>query len=99
MKNILLRPIVTEKSMSGTSNNKYSFEVDPRTNKIEIKKAVKTAYKVDAIRINIINKDGKIKNYRGRGVGKTKNWKKAIITVKGGQKIAGFEIKEGKKKK
>jgi large subunit ribosomal protein L23 len=99
MKNILLRPIITEKSMAGTSNNKYCFEVSENTNKVEIKKAAKQAYKVDAVGVNIISKLGKARNYKGRGVGRTKDWKLAVITVKKGQKIAGFEIKEEKKKK
>jgi len=98
MKNILIRPLITEKSISSVKDNKYSFEVHPNTCKVEIKKEVKKTYKVDAVDVNIINKRGKPKNFRGKIGGRTKNWKKAVIRVKKGQKIQGFDIKEEKKK-
>lgn len=96
MKNILVKPLITEKSMSKTSQNKYIFEVNTSANKIEVLKEIKETYKVDPISVNIINVKGKVRLWHGRAAGKTKDWKKAIITLKKGQKIEGFEIKENK---
>ncbi|OGD65452.1 50S ribosomal protein L23 [Candidatus Berkelbacteria bacterium RIFCSPHIGHO2_12_FULL_36_9] len=93
MKEIILKPVITEKSMSGTSMGRYAFKVKNNANKIEIKKVIKEVYKVDPISVNIINMKGKEKKWRGRTSGKTSDWKKAIITIKKGQKIAGFEVK------
>lgn len=94
---LILRPIITEKSMSLPQMGKYVFEVHPDTNKIEIAKAVSRLYKVKVESVNIMNKIGKERKWKGRISGKNKNWKKAIVTVKHGQKIEGFEIKEEKK--
>ena len=69
----------------------YVFEVSPRANKIEIRKAIKKVYNVEPIKINVIRVAGKKIRY-GRTEGRTKNWKKAVITLAPGQKI---EIQEG----
>ena len=97
MKQLVLRPIITEKSIGRVALRKYTFEVHPETNKIEVKKAIKDIYKVDAVKVNIINHKGKEKKYRGRISGKTKDWKMAAITLRKGQKIQEFEIKQDKK--
>ncbi|MGC9049085.1 MAG: 50S ribosomal protein L23 [Patescibacteria group bacterium] len=83
---ILIKPIITEKATGLETLNKYVFEVSPRTNKIEIKKAIKELYNVEPLKIQIINIKGKFVRY-GRARGKTKNWKKAIVTLKRGEKI------------
>jgi len=88
---ILIRPLITEKSSSLAMNNQYVFVVSPFANKIEIKKAVRKLYGVEPIKINIISTAGKAVRY-GRTEGRTKDWKKAIITLAPGQKI---EIQEG----
>lgn len=88
---VLIRPIVTEKSSDLGVYNKYVFEVAPRVNKIEVKRAVKDLYGVEPVSVNIMNRLGKFTQY-GKTEGYTKNWKKAVITLKEGDKI---EIQEG----
>jgi large subunit ribosomal protein L23 len=69
---------------------KYVFAVSPKANKVEIKKAIRTIYNVDPIKINILNLSGRSVRY-GRTSGRTKNWKKAVITLKKGDKIEIYE--------
>jgi large subunit ribosomal protein L23 len=89
----LIKPVISEKTIGQTKMLKYTFEANPKSNKIEIAKEVKDLYKVDPIKINIIKHRGKLRR-RGRITGHTKNKTFVIITVKKGQKIPGFEIKE-----
>lgn len=93
MKQILLKPIITEKSMNGVASGKYVFQVNPNVNKIEILKAVKDIYKVEPIKVNLINIKSITKMFQGKHPGRTKSWKKAIITLKKGQKINEFNVK------
>lgn len=88
---VLVKPLITEKGSSLGMFNKYIFEVTPHTNKIEIKKAIKKVYGVDPIKVNIINILGKKVRY-GRTEGRTKHWKKAVVTLPQGQKI---DVQEG----
>ena len=83
---VLKAPHVTEKASDLTEKNQYVFEVWPSTNKIEIKKAVHQLYGVDAIRVQIINIHSKERRV-GRTIGTKKGYKKAIVTLKKGQKI------------
>ncbi|MFA6271832.1 MAG: 50S ribosomal protein L23 [Patescibacteria group bacterium] len=87
---VLVRPIITEKANSLGANGQYVFEVYPSANKIEIKKAIKSLYGVTAIKVRIINHRGKNVQY-GRHSGTTKYWKKAIVSLKAGEKIEIFE--------
>lgn len=87
---ILIRPIITEKATELVSQNKYVFEVSHKSNKINIKKAVQDVYDVEPVDIKIINMRGKRVRY-GRIQGKTKHWKKAIVTLKPGDKIEIYE--------
>jgi large subunit ribosomal protein L23 len=84
----LLGPRVSEKAAGMANVGKYVFNVIKATNKVEIKKAVEKAYKVNVIRVNILNTRGKTRN-TGRVAGKTSGFKKAIVTLKAGQKIEG----------
>ncbi len=88
---VLLKPLVTEKGSLLGMYNQYVFQVAPRTNRSEVRKAIRKLYGVDPIKVNIINVRGKKIRY-GRSEGLTKAWKKAIITLAAGQKI---EIQEG----
>ena len=88
--NVLIRPIITEKSMSGSDSGTYTFEVHPQANKNQIKKAAQLFLNVDPININTSKVTGKDRRY-GKTQGRTKSWKKAIITIKPGQKIELFE--------
>jgi large subunit ribosomal protein L23 len=87
---VLLRPIVTEKGSYMASHNKYLFEVSLKTNKIEIKKAIKAVYGIDPIAVNIVNLSGKKVRY-GKTKGVTKDRKKAIVTLPKGQAIEIYE--------
>jgi len=89
-RDVLKKPIVSERSMGLTAENKYSFYVDPAANKIEIKNAVQELFKVTVTDVNTMNVKGKAKRM-GRYVGRTANRKKAIVTLKPGDKIEIFE--------
>lgn len=85
-KEILIRPIMTEKSTLLEQGGKYIFEVSPKVNKVEIKKVIEKIYKLKPLKVNIVKVKGKRIRY-GKTRGKGKNWKKAIITFKKGTKI------------
>ena len=88
---IIRRPLITEKStIQKEMNNQLAFEVDRRANKIEIKKAVESIFKVQVEDVRTQNYQGKIKRL-GRNTGRRRHWKKAIVTLKPGQKIEFFE--------
>ena len=78
--------VVTEKVSNMGDLRKYSFEVDTKANKIQIKKAVEDTYKVKVKDVNTIVMPGKSKRVRHK-MGYTPNWKKAIVTLKEGHKI------------
>jgi large subunit ribosomal protein L23 len=71
-------------------HNQLSFEVDRRANKIEIKKAVERIFKVQVEDVRTMNYQGKRKRL-GRNEGRRRHWKKAVVTLKPGQKIEFFE--------
>ena len=83
---VLKTPQITEKATDLAKQNKYTFQVDPKTNKIEIKKVIEDLYKVNVLRIRILNVPAK-KRRLGRISGWKKGYKKAIVTIKEGQKI------------
>lgn len=87
---ILLRPLVSEKATIAHAENKYIFEVDVRANKIEVKKAIEEVYGTVPAAVNIINQDGKTVRF-GQRKGRTKNVKKAIVTLKKGDSITIYE--------
>lgn len=87
---ILRRPVITEKSMALLAENKYTFLVDTRATKSEIKKAVETIFKVKVLKVNTMRVKGKVKRVR-RAPGKTPDRKKAIVTLQPGDKIEIFE--------
>jgi large subunit ribosomal protein L23 len=77
---IILKPVITEKSMDELQAGKYTFKVATDANKTEIKKAVEQLFNVKVAKVNTLNCNGKTKRV-GRYVGKTSDWKKAIITL------------------
>jgi large subunit ribosomal protein L23 len=87
---ILIRPLITEKNTMLTSIGRYSFEVDRRANKPMVKEAVEKIFKVDVTAVNVVNVPPKTRRV-GRSVGKTSPWKKAVVTLKPGQRIEVFE--------
>ena len=82
----ILSPLVTEKSTNLSEQNKIVFKVPFKANKIILKKNIEKIFKVNVIKINIINKKSKLKITRGRKV-KISGFKKAIVTIKKGQNI------------
>lgn len=77
---IVIRPIITERSVAGLGLKKYTFEVAKNANKIEIAKAVEELFDVDVAKVNTINVRGKYRR-QGRHEGYTPSWKKAIVTL------------------
>ena len=94
MRNVLIRPLITEKMNDLTESEvKYGFIVDVNANKIEIAKAINKKFDVDVIAINTVKYKGKTKSQftrKGRFEGKTPGYKKAIVTLKEGQTIDMF---------
>ncbi|MBR5756740.1 MAG: 50S ribosomal protein L23 [Firmicutes bacterium] len=86
---VLIAPIISEKSMEDAQSKKYTFKVATDANKFEIKQAVEAAFGVEVIRVNTSNFDGKVKR-QGRTVGKTAAYKKAIVTVSADSKPIEF---------
>ena len=74
---IIIRPIITERSMEATGEKKYVFEVAPTAGKVEIKKAVEEIFGVKVAKVNTINYDGKAKRLGAARPGRRKSWKKA----------------------
>ena len=88
-RDVLIRPIVSEKSYSLMDEGKYTFEVDPRANKTEIKIAVEKVFNVKVTSVNTINRPGKTRRTRN-GVGKRKDTKRAIVSLAEGDRIDIF---------
>ena len=87
---IILRPIITEKStLLKEKNREVCFEVNPKANKIEIKKAAEQLFKIKVERVRIQNMRGKMRRV-GRSAGKKKDWKKAYVKLKDGEKMIEY---------
>jgi large subunit ribosomal protein L23 len=88
--NVLIRPVVTEKSTLQQEQNRYVFEVDSSASKEQIAKAVEWAFDVNVIKVNTLTVPGKVKRY-GRRPSKQPDWKKAIVSLAAGDSIQLFE--------
>jgi len=77
---IIIRPIITEKSMNGAAMKKYTFEVAKNAEKIQIKKAVEELFGVKVEKVNTLNVRGRLRR-QGRTQGYTRSWKKAIVKL------------------
>ena len=78
---IIIKPVITEKSMDSLQEGKYTFKVDKNANKLEIAKAVEELFDVKVAKVNTVNCKGKSRRV-GRFEGKKPDWKKAIVTLK-----------------
>ena len=87
---VLVRPVVTEKSTLLQDESKYVFEVLPRANKVMVREAVEQAFNVKVMAVNILRSPGKTKRYGPRRV-RTADRKKAVVTLKQGDRIQIFE--------
>lgn len=95
MNQVLVRPLITEKMTNINADlGKYGFLVNPKANKIQIKQAIEKKFDVHVIEVRTINHPGKTKSQfrkSGKFEGKTAKFKKAIVTLKEGEKIELFE--------
>jgi large subunit ribosomal protein L23 len=91
---VVLRPVISEKSMDETQRGKYTFRVHSNANKLQVKDAIEELFKVDVIDVNVSTTKAKEKS-RNRGRTRIKGWsspwKKAVVTLAAGQKIEFFE--------
>lgn len=92
---IIIKPIITEKSMDVLAQGKYTFKVAKDSNKAEIARAVEELFNVQVVKVNTMNVRGRAKRV-GRFTGKTAAWKKAIVTISANPAKLG---PDGKKRK
>ncbi len=86
---IIIRPIISERSFDMMEMNRYTFEVAKEANKIEIAKAVSEIFGVTVTNVNTVNVKSKPKRLRYQ-IGRTRTWKKAIVTIAEGESIELF---------
>jgi large subunit ribosomal protein L23 len=86
---IILQPLLSEKSVGGKANNKYCFVVARGANKVQIRKAIEELFKVKVEKVNTMNYEGKERRV-GQFQGHTSRWKKAVVTLKDGEEIKSF---------
>lgn len=89
-RDVIRRPIITERSMHEMADNKYTFAVALNANKVQIRQAVEQIFKVKVESVRTMRNHGKTRRM-GRFVGQLPDWKKAIVKLKPGEKIAFFE--------
>lgn len=89
-RDLLIRPIITEKTSQMMQENKYTFQVPMNANKVEIRQAVESLFKVKVLKVNTIRVLGKTRRV-GRFVGKRSDYKKAIVKLAEGNTIPLFE--------
>ena len=88
---IIRRPLITEKgTIQKEANNQLTFEVDRKANRVEIRHAVEKIFNVRVVRVRTMQMKGKVKRV-GRTLGKRRDWKKAVVTLAGGENIEFFE--------
>jgi large subunit ribosomal protein L23 len=91
MHDVLLRPVVSEKSVIETERNNYTFAVARDANKFQIKAAVEAEFKVDVLGVRVLSVKPKQKRRGRKTLGMVPGWRKAIVTIAAGQKIELFE--------
>lgn len=89
-RNIILEPIISEKTVRLKEENKYVFRVDWKVNSTEVGKSIEEKFKTKVLKVNLMKMPGKKKSL-GKYSGKTPHWKKAIVTLKNGEKIKELE--------
>lgn len=90
-RDIIIRPILTEKTQALTEENKVTFEVDKRYNKSAIAQAIKEIYGVKPVSVNTINVKSRTRRF-GRTIGKTRSYKKAIVKFAEGEMIDVYNV-------
>ena len=89
-RDVLLAPVISEKSYGLLDENQYTFVVRPDANKTQIKIAVEQVFNVKVLNVNTVNRQGKRKRSRGTQMGRRKNTKRAIVSVAPGDRIEIF---------
>ena len=95
---IIIKPIITEESNAGIQEGKYTFKVNKKATKVDVANAVEKLFGVKVLRVNTITVKGKEKRVR-RNVGKTSDWKKAIVTIDTNPSSKSYKDKGGKEVK
>lgn len=95
---IIIRPIITEKSNDGIQEGKYTFEVSKKATKVDIARAVEKLFEVKVLKVNTMTVKGKEKRV-GVHIGKTSDWKKAIVTIQTNPQDMKYIGKGGKEVK
>ena len=90
LRDVLIRPVITEKSAAMMEDGKYTFRVPLTSNKVQIRQAVEQIFNVKVEKVAPIRVEGKRKRM-GRTIGKRSDYKKAIVTLKAGETISFFE--------
>jgi len=91
-RDVIIEPVVSEKSYDlASANNTYTFIVDPRTNKTEIRQAIETIFDVKVVSVNTMIRKGKRKR-TGNVIGRRKSTKRALVTLASGDSIDVFEV-------
>jgi large subunit ribosomal protein L23 len=88
---VLVRPIMTEKSVIAGESGQYTFEVDSRANKMQVKDAVQTIFKVTVLDVNMVVMPAKLARRGKREILRKGKWKKAVVSLKSGDRIQMFE--------
>jgi len=88
---VLIRPVITERSMTETNAGRYTFQVPLDATKLEIASAVAESFKVDVVAVNTTKVHGKTRRL-GRRIGQKPDWKKAIVTIAKGQRIERYFV-------
>ncbi|MFN2544247.1 MAG: 50S ribosomal protein L23 [Actinomycetota bacterium] len=91
-RDVIIRPIVSEKSYAGLESNKYTFQVHPEASKTEIKEAIQKIWNVHVVNVNTLKRRGKIKRQR-MVEGKRPDQKRAVVTLAEGDQIEIFETR------
>ena len=91
-RDVIIRPIVSEKSYGGLEQNTYTFLVSPQANKTEIKEAIQQIWNVRVLAVNTMNRKGKVKRTR-MGTGRRPDQKRAVVTLAAGESIEIFETR------
>jgi large subunit ribosomal protein L23 len=91
-RDVIIRPIVSEKSYAGLEGNRYTFLVHPEANKTEIKEAIQKIWNVRVLGVNTMNRKGKVKKQR-YVTGRRSDQKRAVVTLAAGDSIEIFETK------
>ena len=91
---VIIRPVVSEKSYVLASNDRYTFRVHEKANKTQIRQAIEALFEVDVVEVRTMSVKSKPKR-RGYTSGRTRSWKKAVVQIKPGQQIPVFQGLQG----